>query len=56
MAPGPSGPVTKKLTGPDEKSLVQIFKFKYLSIFVCNVIVLKANIFTCNQVTNKRYL
>ena len=30
-----------------KKSLVQIFKFKYLSIFVCNVIVLnvlKANI------------
>ena len=47
MATDPSGPVTEKSTGPDEKSLVQIFKFTYLSIFVCNVIVLnvlKANI------------
>ena len=29
MVTGPSGPVTEKSTGPDEKSLVQIFKFKY---------------------------
>ena len=29
MATGPFGPVTEKPTGPDEKSLVQILKFKY---------------------------
>ena len=29
VATGPSGPVPEKSTGPDEKWLVQIFKFKY---------------------------
>ena len=28
-ASGPSGPVTEKSNGPDEKSLVRIFKIKY---------------------------
>ena len=38
---GPSGASDKKSSGPDEKSLVQIFKFKYFQYLICNVIVWK---------------